>query len=107
MKNDNLEKAAKFLLAHIGSLDPTWKSRLEILKSERGFTDVQALGSMVGYALERGEHLLCPTHPYFEPDYHGAATGDVAICACGQAYKVAYPGQPYCSNACAMKYRKV
>lgn len=105
-KNENLEKAARFLATYLGSLDETYKDRLEILKSERSFTDLQAIGSIVCYALDHGQHLLVSSHPFFESEPVGG-TGEAAICECGKPFKTDYPGMKFCGNICAIKYRSV
>jgi hypothetical protein len=103
--NENLRKAAKFLATYIASLSPEYGDRLQILKDERGFDDLQALGSIVCASLDRGEHMLIPSHSLFasiEP-IHG--TGEHVNCPCGKQFTSQYPGENRCSNECAVKYR--
>lgn len=99
MKNDNLLKAASFLVAHLASLSPEYAERLQILKDERNFNDYQAIGSLVCTMLDRGEHLLVPFHPLFIGESSSEPLGPIT-CSCGNVYTPAYHGQPYCGNRC-------
>jgi hypothetical protein len=66
-KNDNLEKAAKFIVTYIASLAPEYGDRLQIVKDERGFTDLQALGSIVCASLDKGDHMQHVYHALPRP----------------------------------------
>jgi len=101
--NENLKKAATFLLKYISDLAPEYEERIGILKTERGFDDLQAIGSMVCIVLDRAEHLSIPTHPAFQPNYE-KLSGPIQ-CPCGKMFQPEYNGMNRCSNECAYRFR--
>lgn len=98
-------KAAGIVLAYLGDLDPTWAERIQITKSEFNYDDLQCVGAYCANQLESGMHTVIPRHPFFEPGFVPPEDGHVCP-ACGHDWKPAYPGQPVCSNACAVPYYK-
>lgn len=103
-KAARLEHNAREILKFIGSLDPQWEVRIEITRTDRGFTALQTLGAFVGHVLDAGEHTIIPAHPYFAPGY--VTGGSSPVCpVCGETYTPAYGGQPLCSKfECAAKH---
>lgn len=102
----SLDMAADLLAAHVTSCDPTWGSRLEIMKSERGFSTLQAITTCVAYVLEQSLHMMIVKHDTLEPSPW--KRGDKMECPqCHVEYSPGYPGQPYCGNQCAEESRKV
>lgn len=102
----SLEYSAECLAEHVTSCDPTWGNRLEIMKSERGFTTLQAVVTCLAYVLEQGLHMSIVKHDLLEPSPW--RRGDKVECPqCHTLYSPGYPGQPYCGNACAEQARNV
>ena len=96
-------KAASTVLAYIGSLDPTWAERIQITKDEFHYDDLQCVGCYIANQLEAGLHTVIPRHPFFEPGFE-PQSGPHTCLQCKVQFKPDYPGQPLCSNACAIKY---
>lgn len=96
-------ESARILLPFIASLDPLWRDEIDVMRSERGFDELQTIGALVGYTLEQQAHMWIPQHPFFSDTHRPAGTRQ-ACPQCGEGWIVAYPGQPVCSNACAIAF---
>ena len=97
---------AKELLHYIGSIEPLWKERIDITRSEFSLDDLQILGAYVGSVLDGGQHTVVPRHAFFEPGFVAVDTsgGDNICPVCQKPWAPAYASQPVCSNACAKTY---
>ena len=97
-------KAATTLLEYVGSIDPTWASRIKVTKDEFRYDDLQVAGAYIAQVLEAGAHTVIPRNSFFDP---GALSPDTTpVCPyCHKEYVPAYPGQPFDSNECAIRYR--
>jgi hypothetical protein len=96
-----LRKFAGKFLRWLGTLDPTWATRIEILRTDKKLDSLQTLGSLAARTLERAEHTVLANHPFFEPGV--VAMVDPVCPACGEKFAPKYPGQrghlnPDCSN---------
>lgn len=94
------------VLAWIGSLDPDWAQRIEIMKSERGFDDKTILASLCAHVLENNLHMTLPAHEavqgmYWTPD-------EVRCPVCDRLYLMKYPDQRTClAPECGRAYHKL
>jgi len=101
-----LDLAADTLADWFCTLDPTWRSRLDVMKAERGFSTLQALSTCVAYVLEHDMHMMIVKHEALEPSPW--RRGEQMECPeCHTLYKPSYPGQPFCKNGCAEAHRRV
>lgn len=101
---EKLNEAAQDVLDYIGSLDPTWGSRITIARDERGMDSLQTLGGMIIHVCEREEHTMIPNHPYLAKDFADTYTARPCLW-CGNQCTADYPGQPaLCGNNCAKHY---
>ena len=103
MDKNKALRAASTVLAYISSLDPTWASRIQITKDEFSYDDLQCVGAYVANQLEQGLHTVIPRHPFFEPGFVPPA-GPHECLHCHKPFSPEYPGQPLCSNPCALAY---
>jgi len=62
-----LLRYSTLVLEYVGNLDPDWKNRIQITREERGYDDLQVLGSYVAGVLQFGNHLVFIDHPAFLP----------------------------------------
>lgn len=100
-----LNHMAGEILAFIGTLDPMWANRLEIVQTDRHLDNIQTLGSLVVRPLDAGEHTVVSSHPFFAGDY--TPTSQTTKCpVCEQDFQPGHPGQPVCSNDCALIFYK-
>ena len=104
-KRAALNDMATQLLKYISSFDPTWESRIEIMRSERAMDSLQIIANTVASVMERAEHMTVAGNPYFEDEY-GSAYEERPCPWCEKPYIPSYPGQPLCSNTCAVHYYK-
>lgn len=94
------DEEAKRLLDWLAHLQTGWKEKLEALREVRGDSPLRNLASLVAYTLEMGEHLSLPAFPELADDF--APAGKEMECPqCHNRWVLEYPGQPYCSHACA------
>jgi hypothetical protein len=88
---------ATALLQFVGTLDPTWQTRIDAVRAERGFSDVQMVTAWIARTLENESHMTAPQHPFFTVEYQPSS----GVCpACGTAFKPAFAGQTYCTDEC-------
>lgn len=102
-KRAALNDMAGQLIKYIGSFDPTWEARMEIMRSERAMDELQVIANTVAQVLERAEHMTVPSNPYFEDDF-GSAYDERPCKWCEKPFRPEYPGQPLCSNNCAKHF---
>lgn len=95
-----IEECAKVVVDYVGSLDPQWDKRLKIAMDEKGWTNRQLCGSLMGVQLDRGLHLETPTHILFEPGVKHFSTKECPECQKAFTPKIA--GQVMCSEACGL-----
>lgn len=102
-----LEADAQKMLDYISGLDPAWSERLVALREERhGLSALKTLALLCCYTLESGNHMSIPALPQLMDDFVPA--GAERECPyCQTPYRLAYPGQPFCSNLCAEAARGV
>lgn len=91
---------AKWMLNHLGTLDPRWMREIEAARIETRRSDYQLVGAWCARVLERGDHLNAPQHPYFVPGAASFRMTEKPCPECGKTFKAEYAGQQYCSNAC-------
>lgn len=91
---DILKVYATELMSWIASIEPLWKSRINALKDERGFDDLLALASLVGWTLDNEGHMIVPSAPIFDAVQWNPGSKTCPIC--GTGYNEAYPGQATC-----------
>lgn len=102
----SIDSCAEILIDHICSLDPTWRTRIQVMQAERGFTPLQALCTCVAYVLEQGLHMSVIQHEALQPSPW--RRGEKMECpTCHVIYSPRYPNQPYCSNPCAEAARQL
>lgn len=100
----DLNDCAEHLVSWIGTLDPMWKERLTIMRAERGFTASQMLGTCAAYVLDESLHMILVPHEALQPNPW--RVGEQMRCqGCETLFNPKYPGQPFCSNACAERSR--
>jgi hypothetical protein len=105
MAQPSLETCAELLASYVCGLDPTWRTRLEIMQSDRGFTMLQAIATCVAYVMEHELHMMVLRHEALEPNPW--RRGERMECPhCHTVYDPRYPGEPFCSNACATSSRR-
>ena len=105
-EREQLEKEATHLLDFVRSLDPSWNERAKITMQEKGYTPLQVIGAWIGHVLDAGQHMLAARHPFFEQGFR--ASGAESQCpVCGQTFRVAFPGQQACNDACWREWPKV
>lgn len=76
------------------------------LREERRVGPASALLILAAWTLQNEEHMAVPVIDELADDYTPA--GEMAECPyCHTRYRLAYPGQPYCSHACAAEARKI
>jgi hypothetical protein len=97
-----LEASATRVLAWLSAIDPTWADRLRVLKEERGFTELQALGSCIAWVCDNEQHMVIPNRDEFLSGATGALPHPCPVC--DHEFTPSYPGQPVCSNDCAAAY---
>ena len=86
------------------TLSPAWRDKIQALMEERHLTPTQALGSLAAFALDTGQYLIVPDHPFFH-DQTLRPAGTHQLCpVCEKEWELLYPGQPVCSNACAAAF---
>ena len=97
-------KAATTLLEYVGSIDPTWASRIKVTKDEFRYDDLQVAGAYIAQVLEAGAHTVIPRNSFFDPG--ALPLGESPVCPrCHETYVPEYAGKPFCSNVCAIAYR--
>ena len=101
-----LNEMAAQLLKYISSFDPTWAARIEIMRAERAMDDLQIAANTMAVVLERAEHMTVPDNPYFQDDF-GSAYDERPCKWCEKPFMPEYPGQPLCSNSCAINFYRV
>jgi hypothetical protein len=102
---ESLKRNASEVLTWISSLEPLWRDRIEALKQERGFDDIEALTSLCGYTLDNSLHMIVPKHPILEGVPWQA---DEKNCPeCGVSYHEKYPSQATCgAYQCGKSYNE-
>lgn len=102
-KPHTLEECCSAVIAWVGSLDPAWEKRIQILREERGFSDKDIAGSLIAYPLDHSMHMEITTHPTLQAAGVGVHLGATFTCEmCGVEAHRKYAGQPaLCSNRCA------
>ena len=68
---DFLLACASEFVTWIGLQDPMYVERIEILKSERGLDNLQALASLVAGCLDRGDHMYYCEREFMTAGYSG------------------------------------
>ena len=99
-----IERCCQVALTFVGSLDPGWKERIEIMLEVRNFCARQALGAMMGYCLDRSLHLEIPSHPFFEPGNHPMLEKPCE--ECGVMFSPKVPGERFHDNNCGFAFQR-
>jgi len=105
MATPSLDQCADLIAQWFSELDPLWTSRLAVMKAERGFSTLQAIGTCLAYVFEHDLQMSIIRHEALEPSPW--RRGERMECPqCSTLYQPSYPGQPFCQNACAEAYRR-
>jgi hypothetical protein len=95
-----LDAAAAVLMNYMSKCDPLWREYIAIARAELHRTDFQLAVGWMAYVMDNGAHMVTIPRPELEPGFQ--PRGEQGGCAqCGKSFKIVFPGQRFCGNACA------